>query len=31
METATRPFPLLLADLETALKRLGAWREEAAC
>jgi ribonuclease P protein component len=26
-ETVTRPFPTLLADLETALRRLGAWRE----
>jgi ribonuclease P protein component len=26
-ETLTRPFPLLLGDLETALKRLGAWRD----
>lgn len=24
--TLTRPFALLLGDLETALKRLGAWR-----
>lgn len=26
-ETLKRPFALLLGDLETALKRLGAWRE----
>jgi ribonuclease P protein component len=26
-ETLKRPFALLLGDLETALKRLGAWRD----
>jgi ribonuclease P protein component len=25
-DTVTRPFPGLLADLEAALRRLGAWR-----
>lgn len=25
--TANRPFPALLADLEAALKRVGAWRD----
>ncbi len=28
--TATRPWPALLSDLETAMRRLGAWRERAA-
>jgi ribonuclease P protein component len=27
-ETVTRPFPLLLKDLETALKRMGAWQAD---
>jgi ribonuclease P protein component len=26
-DTPRRPFPALLADLETALRRLEAWRE----
>jgi ribonuclease P protein component len=30
-DTATRPFPALIADLETALKRLDAWQEGASC
>ena len=30
-ETPTRPFAALLADLETALKRLGAWQEAPPC
>ena len=29
-DTAERPFPALLADLEAAMKRVGAWREEGA-
>ncbi|HZT50614.1 MAG TPA: ribonuclease P protein component [Stellaceae bacterium] len=29
-ETVKRPFALLVGDLETALKRLGAWRDAAA-
>ena len=29
-ETVKRPFALLLGDLETALRRLGAWRDAAA-
>ena len=29
-DTLKRPFALLLSDLETALKRLGVWREAAA-
>ena len=28
--TATRPFPALLADLETGLRRLGLWRQTGA-
>jgi ribonuclease P protein component len=28
-ETVRRPFALLLGDLETALRRLGAWRDDA--
>ena len=27
--TAARPWPALLGDLETAMRRLGAWRESA--
>ncbi|MBX6366688.1 MAG: ribonuclease P protein component [Rhodospirillales bacterium] len=30
-DTPTRPFAALLADLETALKRIGAWEEASSC
>jgi ribonuclease P protein component len=30
-DTATRPFAALLADLETALKRLDVWQEGVSC